>query len=106
MSKDELIDDNGNFTDSGLASIALIGKQMESSKTLIVNYRNGLEKLTESYKNGNLTLDEYNEQSQAYIKSIQDAVSAVDNYRDALIDMYKQQLEAENDTLQKTIDKR
>ena len=106
LSKDELIDDNGNFTDSGLASIALIGKQMESSKTLIVNYRNGLEKLTESYKNGNLTLDEYNEQSQAYIKSIQDAVSAVDNYRDALIDMYKQQLEAENDTLQKTIDKR
>lgn len=106
LSKDELIDDNGNFTDSGLASIALIGKQMENSKKLIVNYRNGLEKLTESYKNGNLTLDEYNEQSREYIKSIQDAVSAVDNYKSALIDMYKQQLEAENDTLQKTIDKR
>lgn len=103
LSKDELIDDNGNFTDSGLASIALIGKQMENSKKLIVNYRNGLEKLTESYKNGNLTLDEYNEQSREYIKSIQDAVSAVDNYRSALIDMYKQQLEAENDTLQKNI---
>lgn len=106
LSDDKLIDDNGKFTESALADITLIGRQMESSKKKIANYRYMLEKLTESYKNGNLTLDEYNEQSRQYVEAIQSAVVAVDNYRDAVIDLYKQQLEAENKTLQKTIDKR
>ena len=106
LSDDKLIDDNGKLTESGLANIALLGLQIDDSKKKIANYRYMLEKLTESYKNGNISLDEYNEQSRQYVEAIQSSVVAVDNYKDALIDLYKQQLEAENKTLQDNISKR
>lgn len=106
LSDDKLIDDNGKFTESGLANIALLGLQIDDSKKKIANYRYMLEKLTESYKNGNISLEEYNEQSKQYIEAIQSSVVAVEDYKDALIDLYKQQLEAENKALQDNISKR
>ena len=84
----------------------LIGRELQTSRKKIANYRYMLEKLTESYDNGNLSLDEYNEQSRQYVEGIQNAVKDVENYKDALVDLYKQQLEAENKTLQDNISKR
>ena len=106
LSDDELIDDSGKFTKSGLANIMLIGRELQTSRKKIANYRYMLEKLNESYKNGNLSLDEYNEQSRQYVKGIQNAVKDVENYKDALVDLYKQQLEKENELLDKNIEKR
>ena len=106
LSDDELIDDSGKFTKSGLANIMLIGRELQTSRKKIANYRYMLEKLTESYDNGNLSLDEYNEQSRQYVEGIQNAVKDVENYKDALVDLYKQQLEKENELLDKNIEKR
>ena len=106
LSDDELIDDSGKFTKSGLANIMLIGRELQTSRKKIANYRYMLEKLNESYKNGNLSLDEYNEQSRQYVEGIQNAVKDVEDYKDALVDLYKQQLEKENELLDKNIEKR
>ena len=106
LSDDELIDDSGKFTKSGLANIMLIGRELQTSRKKIANYRYMLEKLNESYKNGNLSLDEYNEQSRQYVEGIQNAVKDVEDYKDALVDLYKQQLEKENELLQDNISKR
>ena len=103
LSDDKLINDNGSFTESGLADIVLIAKAIDNTNQKIADYRYGLEALEENFKAGNLSQEEFTEKSREYIKAIQDAVSSVDNYKDALVDLYSKQLEIENDALQKSI---
>ena len=106
LSDDELIDENGVFTDSGLAEIALVGELIDNNTQKITDYRYALEKLEENFTNGNLSPTEYEEQSRAFIEGIQDAVKSIEDYKDVLIDLYSEQLQVENDALKETIENR
>ena len=98
-----LIDDKGAFTDSGLANILLIAKAIDNTNQQIADYRYALEMLEKNYNAGNLSQQEFTEQSREYVELIQDAVSSVDGYKDALIDLYEEQLKIENDALKESI---
>ena len=106
LSDDELIDENGVFTDSGLAEIALVGELIDSNTQKITDYRHALEKLEENFTNGNLSPEEYEEQSRVFIEGIQNAVKSIEDYKDVLIDLYSEQLKIENDALQENIENR
>ena len=106
LSDDKLIDENGVFTESGLAEIALVGELIDNNNQKIKDYRHALEKLEENFKNGNLSPEEYEEQSRVFIEGIQDSVKAIDSYKDVLIDLYSEQLQVENDALKETIENR
>lgn len=106
LSDDELINDKGFFTESGLADISLIAKSIDNTKQKIADYRYALEALEENFKSGNLSQVEFTEQSREYIEAIQSSTKAIEDYKDALIDLYTQQLEIENDALQESITKR
>ena len=98
-----LIDDKGAFTDSGLANILLIAKAIDNTNQQITDYRYALEMLEKNYNAGNLSQQEFTEQSREYVELIQNAVSSVDGYKDALIDLYEEQLKIENDALKESI---
>ena len=103
LNEEGFFDENGKMTSQGYANIALLGESMSAAKKQVADYRVALEKLQEEYDNGNITLDSYNERSRDYIDTIKSSISAIEDYKDALVDLYKTQITKENDALQESI---
>ena len=106
LNEDAFFDKNGVVTEEGLAELALLQQGIIASKREVADYREGLEKLKESYVNGVISLDEYNEKSEEYCAGIRESIKDVSDYEDALTDLYMAQMRTESEALQEVIDKR
>ena len=106
LNEDAFFDKNGVVTEEGLAELALLQQGIIASKREVADYREGLEKLKESYVNGVISLDEYNEKSEEYCAGIRESIKDVSDYEDALTDLYMTQMRTESEALQEVIDKR
>lgn len=109
FNQEEFFDDDGEgwgITNQGYANIALIGAEYSTAINQIADYRKALEKLDEEVENHVISEEEYNETSREYVETIQKLVENTENYKDALIDMYKTQIQNENNAIQKNIDLR
>ena len=98
--------DDGSFTTNGLTNILLTQESIDATKQKIANYKEGLNKLEEQYKNGCYSLDEYNEKSKQLLDGIQQESTALSELKQNMLDMYETQIKKENDLLQENIDKR
>lgn len=105
LDDEAFLDKNGGLTIDGIANIALISQGMNAAKQQIKNYQEALKKLDEDLKNGNISTEEYEEQQKEFMDGIANSVGVVEDYKDSIVDLYKKQLEAENDMVQKSIDK-
>lgn len=105
LNSDAFVGKNGGLTLDGIANLALISQGMNAAKQQIKNYQEALKKLDEDLKNGNISTSEYKEQQKDFLDQISSSVGVVEDYKDSIVDLYKQQLEAENDMAQKSIDK-
>ena len=105
LDDEAFLDKNGGLTIDGIANIALISQGMNAAKQQIKNYQEALKKLDEDLKNGNISTEEYEEQQKEFMDGIANSVGVVEDYKDSIVDLYKKQLEAENDMAQKSIDK-
>ena len=105
LNSDAFVGKNGGLTLDGIANLALISQGMNAAKQQIKNYNEALKKLDEDLKNGNISTSEYKEQQKEFLDQISSSVSVVEDYKDSIVDLYKKQLEAENDMAQKSIDK-
>ena len=94
------------ITAKGYANLAMLAEQMFIARRQIADYREALNKLQKEYKNNNISLEKFNEESREYIKTIQSSVEAVEGYKDTIVDMYKTQIQNENSALQELINKR
>lgn len=105
LNSDAFVGKNGGLTLDGIANLALISQGMNAAKQQIKNYQEALKKLDEDLKNGNISTSEYKEQQKEFLDQISSSVNIVEDYKDSIVDLYKKQLEAENDMAQKSIDK-
>lgn len=105
LNSDAFVGKNGGLTLDGIANIALINQGMIAAKQQIKNYNEALKKLDEDLKNGNISTSEYKEQQKEFLDQIATSTGVVQDYKDSIVDLYKKQLEAENDMAQKSIDK-
>lgn len=105
LNSDAFVDKNGGLTLDGIANVALINQGMIAAKQQIKNYNEALKKLDEDLKNGNISTEEFEEQQKDFLDQISSSVNIVEDYKDSIVDLYKKQLEAENDMAQKSIDK-
>lgn len=105
LNSDAFVGKNGGLTLDGIANLALISQGMNAAKQQIKNYQEALKKLDEDLKNGNISTEEFEEQQKDFLDQISSSVGVVENYKDSIVDLYKKQLEAENDMAQKSIDK-
>lgn len=108
----ELIGDEGNFnhdgsfTENGVANIVLLQESIDAAKQEIANYQGQLDNLEEQYRNGNFSTEEYLEKTKELTEGIRSSATAMEGYRQSMLDMYKEQIQMENDLLQENIDKR
>lgn len=106
LNEDAFFDKTGGLTDDGLAYIALVGQQINQQQQIIANYTEGLHKLDEELQNGVISTEKYEEEQQNFLEGIRDAIGNVDDYKNELIDLYKEQMQAEVDALDESISKR
>lgn len=106
LDKDSFFDESGALTDTGLANLALLGQEMAASKQKTAEYTAALKKLDEAYQNGIISQDDYKKSQNRMLKDIQDSVGDVQDYKEKIIDMYKDQMKAEIDYMDDYYDKR
>lgn len=98
--------DDGAFTTNGLTNILLVQEQIDATKDKIANYREGLNKLDEMYKNGAIGPEYYKTKTDEMLKSLQQESATLADLKQNLLDMYTTQVTKENDLLQENIEKR
>lgn len=100
------VSDSGVLNATGITKIGLLGKQLGNARQLVAEYSNAISLLNTELYNGNISQEQYNEEMQEYKSAQQDAISSVKEYRDAIVDLIKDGINAETDAMQKLVDKR
>lgn len=106
LNEDAFFTKDGAFTDEAYAKIALTADAMSKCKQQIANATEALNKLDEMYQNGLISEEEYSEKQKELLNTVRENTLAVNDYKNELIDLYKKQMEKENEALKKNIDLR
>ena len=106
LNEDAFFTKDGAFTDEAYAKIALTADAMSKCKQQIANATEALNKLDEMYQNGLISEEEYSEKQKELLNTVRENTIAVNDYKNELIDLYKKQMEKENEALKKNIELR
>ncbi len=104
---DGLVKD-GMLSNRGLSAVALYSRQIINAKKEAEEYKAAIKALNATYRNGDITLDEYNEKLYEYRSAQQDAALATKEARDAIIalreEAINQEIEAMEELIQSKVD--
>lgn len=106
INDDALYNDDGSFSEHGIAKIALTMKNLEEAKSSVDDYKKEIDALNKSHKQGKYNDDEYAEKLRELTDGYQNATSEVNNYTEAIKDLYKNQAQEELNALNELIDTR
>lgn len=106
MSQEGIYDDNVKLTDSGKTQLALMEQELISAKQKVANYNTAIEALAKDLAYGNITQSQFNEKLQEYQKDQMGAVKATKDVRDAILDLVKDGIIKESESVQELIQKR
>lgn len=106
MGDAEIVADDGKITDTGNAQILLNSNKIQQAQTAIANYQKGLDALGNSYADTSMSEEEWTEKKRELIEAQQKEASTIKESRNAILQIYKNSLQKENELLQKNIDKR
>ena len=106
MGDAEIVADDGKITDTGNAQILLNSNKIQQAQTAIANYQKGLDALGSSYTDTSMSEEEWTEKKREFIEAQQKEASTIKESRNAILQIYKNSLQKENELLQKNIDKR
>ena len=106
LNDDALYNDDGSFSEHGIAKIALTMKNLEEAKSSVGDYKKEIDALNKAHKQGKYNDDEYAEKLRELTDGYQNATSEVNNYTEAIKDLYKNQAQEELNALNELIDLR
>lgn len=106
INDDALYNDDGSFSEHGIAKIALTMKNLEEAKSSVDDYKKEIDALNKAHKQGKYNDDEYAEKLRELTEGYQGAVSEVNQYTDAIKDLYKNQAQEELNAINELIDAR
>lgn len=97
---------SGAINKFGLASLGLNSQLLANSKKQVAYYSTAIETLHEELAKGDISQEQFNEQLKEYEGLQRNAISDVKQYRDAILDLVKDGIDAETNAMQKLINKR
>lgn len=106
INDDALYNDDGSFSEHGIAKIALTMKNLEEAKSSVTDYKKEIDALNKAHKQGKYNDDEYAEKLRELTDGYQNATSEVNSYTEAIKDLYKNQAQEELNALNELISKR
>ena len=81
-------------------------KNLEEAKSSVDDYKKEIDALNKAHKQGKYNDDEYAEKLRELTEGYQGAVSEVNQYTDAIKDLYKNQAQEELNAINELIDAR
>ena len=104
LEKSDSVDEFGDWTDEGIASLGLYAQKMENAEKQAAHYADAIQKLEEGYKAGRYTLEEYTDKLSELKSGQYDAIKSYHDCKDAIVELNKTRVSAIKDGLQKEID--
>ena len=77
INDDALYNDDGSFSEHGIAKIALTMKNLEEAKSSVYDYKKEIDALNKAHKQGRYNDDEYAEKLRELTDGYQNATSEV-----------------------------
>lgn len=105
LNDDALFNDDGSFSKQGVAKIALTINQLEQARASVENYQKQIDVLNAN-RNQYKSEDEFNEKLRELTEGYQNATAEVNQYTEAIKDLYKNQAQEELNMLNELIDLR
>jgi cell wall-associated NlpC family hydrolase len=107
LDSDNLFDsDTGMITDDGITAIGLTAQNYDTYLAEAQKYKDAIADLNEMYKNGEISLTDYNSQLRTYQQGQRDSIKSANEAKKSLVAYVKQGLDAQNDALSDAIDKK
>jgi cell wall-associated NlpC family hydrolase/uncharacterized coiled-coil protein SlyX len=107
LDSDNLFDsDTGMITDDGITAIGLTAQNYDTYLAEAQKYKDAIADLNEMYKNGEISLTDYNPQLRTYQQGQRDSIKSANEAKKSLVAYVKQGLDAQNDALSDAIDKK
>ncbi len=101
---EDMVDEMGDWTKEGIASLGLLAQEMENAEYRAKLYADEIEWLNKNWKKEGYSVDEYNEKLQELKDGQWGSIDAYENAKDAIVDLNKTRVDAVKDGLQKEID--
>lgn len=109
LDSDNLFDsDTGMITQDGITAMGLTAQNYDTYLAEAQKYKDAIADLNEMYNEGNGTIgyNDYISKLREYQQGQRDSIKSANEAKKATVDYIKQGLDAQNDALQKAIDKR
>lgn len=103
LGKKDLFNDDGSFTDAGMATMGLYGQNFNTYMSQADQYAAAIKELDSAFKNDSLNQD-YLERRQELVEAQQDAIEAAYDERDAIIDLVQNGIDIALEAMQALID--
>lgn len=100
----DLVDESGNWTDEGIASLGLYAQQMEAAEVQAKKYQEEIDYLNKNWKKLGYTEEEYIEKLDELKSGQYDAIQAYHDSKDAIVDLNKERIDAIKEGIEKEID--
>ena len=104
LSKEDVATEDGAWTEEGVASLGLMYQKMEIAKKQMQEYQEEIDKLTASYRAGEISEQEYNDRLVELKNSQWDAIDSYESAKDAIIDINEARVDMIEEGIQKEID--
>ena len=101
---EDMVDEMGDWTKEGIASLGLLAQEMENAKYRAKLYADEIEWLNKNWKKEGYSVDEYNEKLQELKDGQWDSIDAYESAKDAIVDLNKTRVDAIKDGIEKEID--
>lgn len=104
LSNNDLVDESGNWTDEGIASLGLYAQQMEAAEVQAKKYADEIKWLNENWQEQGYTEEEYLERLDELKSGQHDAIQAYHDSKDAIVDLNKERVDAIKNGIEKEIE--
>lgn len=104
LGSEDLVDEVGNWTDEGIASLGLYAQKMEAAEVQAKKYEEEIDYLNNNWQKLGYTEEEYIEKLGELKDGQYDAIKAYNDTKDAIVDLNKERVDAIKDGIQQEID--
>ena len=104
LSNEDMVDESGNWTDAGTASLGLYAQQMENAEMQAKQYQSQINYLNKNWKALGYTEEEYIEKLGELKDGQAGAIKSYNDSKDAIVDLNKERIDAIKNGIQEEID--
>lgn len=104
LSDEDVATEDGAWTAEGITSLGLMVQKMEIAQKQIQEYQKEIDKLTDSYKAGEISEQDYNDRLVELKNSQWDAIDAYESAKDAIVDINEARIDMIEEGINKEIE--